>query len=128
LQGEILTLFIALCQQKYQPEGNPSVLGGCAAKAGQGEREEKGNAKAQGRREEEENEKDSVVACRGMGILPMIPTRAECCRLCNAGVSPAVPRASRPRQGQDVLQRNTGQPAGGTMAPLRALRTLRSHP
>jgi len=38
----------------------------------QRKRNEKGNAKAQ--RCREENEKDSVVACRSMGILPMIPT------------------------------------------------------
>ena len=69
------------------------------------------NAKAQGRRGE--NEKDSVVACRSMGILPMIPTRAQCCHLCNAGVSPAVARASRPRQGQGPVNTH-GQDAHAT--------------
>jgi len=49
-----------------------SVSGGYPALAVERKREEKGNAKAQSRREK--NEKDSVVACRGMGILPMIPT------------------------------------------------------
>jgi len=62
---------------KMGGEGNASVLGGCPAKAREGEREEKRRVTprdaGQGRREEEE--KDSVVACRGIGILPMIPPR-----------------------------------------------------
>ena len=49
-----------------------SVLGGYPAKAAEGKREEKGNAKAQSRREK--NGKDPALACRGMGISPMIPT------------------------------------------------------
>jgi len=48
-----------------------SVSGGYPAKAVERRKQEEGNAKAQSRREE--HEKDSVVACRGMGILPMIP-------------------------------------------------------
>jgi len=49
-----------------------SVSGGYPVLAVERKREEKGNAKAQSRREE--NDKDCVVACRGRGILPMIPT------------------------------------------------------
>jgi len=45
-----------------------SISGGYLAKAAEGKREEKGDAKAQSRREK--NEKDSVVACRGRGLLP----------------------------------------------------------
>jgi len=66
--------------------------------AGEGKKEEKGNAKAQSRREE--NEKDFVISCRGMGILPMIPTGVQCCHLCNAappwrGSPEGVPRGTR---------------------------------
>ncbi len=49
-----------------------SISVGYPALAVERKREEKGNAKAQSRGQE--NEKDSVVACRGMGILPIIPT------------------------------------------------------
>ena len=49
-----------------------SLSGAYSALAMERKREEKGNAKAQSRCEE--NEQDSVVACRGMGILPMSPT------------------------------------------------------
>jgi len=45
-----------------------SVSGEYPAKAAEGKREEKGNAKAQSRREK--NEKDPVLACAGMGMLP----------------------------------------------------------
>jgi len=51
------------------------------------------------------------------------PTATPCWNLCNAAVSAAVLRASRPRRGQDALPRSAGQDAGGTRAPLRALRT-----
>jgi len=50
--------------------GMASVSGGHPAKAEEARREQQINAKAQSHREE--NEKDSVVACRSMGILPMI--------------------------------------------------------
>ncbi len=77
----------------------------------------------------EEKEKDSVLASRGMGILPMIPTGVQCCRLCNAappwrdgspeGVSPSA-GAGCPRYSQ--------RDAGDTCASPRALRALRFHP
>ncbi len=60
------------CQHGCDFRCNPSVLGEYHAKAGQGKREKKGNAKSQSRREADE--KNFVVACRSMGILPMIPT------------------------------------------------------
>jgi len=75
-----------------------SVVGGLPAEAEEARREQQINAKAQSRREE--NEKEPVLACRGMGILPMIPTGVQCCHLCNAappwrggspeGVSPSA--------------------------------------
>jgi len=49
-----------------------SVSGGYLALAGREKGEREGNAKAQSVREEDG--KDCVVACRGMGIFPMIPT------------------------------------------------------
>jgi len=60
-----------------------SVSGGYPAKAVERRKQEEGNAKAQSRREE--HEKDSVVACRGMGILPTVPTWGT-----------PVPRGGRP--------------------------------
>jgi len=47
---------------------------GADAQLGKGEREEKGNANPQ--RRGEGDEKDFVLACRSMGILPMILTRS----------------------------------------------------
>ncbi len=69
------------CQTKRCPGGNPSVLGGYPAEAEEARREQQINAKAQ--RRKEVNEKDPVLACRGMGILPMIPPRAG--RPCHVG-------------------------------------------
>ncbi len=49
-----------------------SVLGGYPAKAAKRRRENENNAKAQGRREK--NERDPVLTCRDMRILPTVPT------------------------------------------------------
>jgi len=53
---------------------NSSVSGEYPAKAGEGKREEKNNAKAQSRREEDEKDTPPWRGCPGMVILPMIPT------------------------------------------------------
>ncbi len=93
----------------------------------EGRREEEDNAKARSRREEDE--KDSVVTCRGMGILPMIPTGPALSGMprgggffCREGYSRSQSRAREPPP------RNAGQDAGATKAPLRALRTVRFQP
>ncbi len=75
-----------------------SVSGGYPAKAAEGKREARGNAKAESRREE--GEKDSVAACRGMGILPMIPTCGTA-TLPTAGTP--VPRLSAHREVRDRI-------------------------
>jgi len=92
-----------------------SVSSGCPAKAGR----EKGKRGVTQRRREE-NEKDSVVACRGMGILPMIPTGVECCHLCNAappwrgspeGVSPSAGAGCPPAERGTGCRRYNGASA-----------------
>jgi len=70
--------------------------------AGEGGREKERNAEAQSRREEHET--DSVVACRAKAILLTMPRGVPCCHPCNAAVSAAVLRASRPQRGQDAAE------------------------
>jgi len=87
----------------------------------------------QRRRDGDEN--DPVLACRGMGILPMIPTGPPP----EAGDATwgmaffAVKGTARARPGRgspsiSPAERGAGQDAGDTCASLRALRTLRFHP
>jgi len=93
-------------------------LGGCPAKAEKGRREKENNAKAQSRREE--NEKDSVVACRGMGILPM-DVHGRDARATWGMAFFAVKGTGRVRRGRgspsiSPAERGAGRDAGDTCA------------
>jgi len=79
-------------------------------------------------RRREEDEKNRVLCCRGMGILPMIPTGPASGGMPCGGGFFAVKGTAGASRAQDTLPRNAGQDAGGTRPAPRGPRAVRLHP